>query len=67
MSITPTITFTFSPDDVKKIIVKHLADTGYKVKPEDVIFDVGSELRCYDRGEYPVYMLRKCSVVVKGE
>lgn len=67
MNVNKTITITLAENDVKVIVAQYLNHEGYKVKPEDVMLEVGTTWVGYGMAEHQETRFKGCSVVLKGE
>lgn len=65
MKIEKNINIKLSPEDVQKIIADYLVKDGYNVTPENVHFDVSTQLEGYGTMEHEVTKFRGCSVNCK--
>lgn len=65
MKIEKNIEIKLTTDDCKKIIADYLTKDGYDVKPENVHFDVSTQLEGYGTMEHEVTKFRGCSVNCK--
>lgn len=65
MKIEKNIEIKLSPEDCKKIIANYLTKEGYNVTPENINFDVSTQLEGYGTMEHEVTKFRGCSIRCK--
>ena len=66
MKIDERVTVSLTEDEVKDLVVAHLASKGYKVSPEKVKFQLATRIVTTHALERKIPYIKECTINVKG-